>query len=217
MRFGYLCAAALCVISNASTTIAFNDTLLMGDGDVHDGQPLQYLSETQIPMTAFTTADDVRERESEGLGSDRLGRDDATCLPVGMMQDSHSLTKAICDAPDTKSEILITFASNEDAAPCNPEKRIEAEELVKAFFFFAEEDLQLEGTPTFDFTNICQGWMWMFTFTVKNTPGYLGGECEYPTKCAGMVYPGVFGIGALTTLGPPVVHLYNTINDEVFV
>jgi len=123
--------------------------------------------------------------------------------------------------------ILITFASSSDIsetqplstpwvdAPCTPEEEKEAKHLVEALFLAAEKDLQLQrhGTPTFDFTNNCQTWMWMFTFTVKNTPGYFGGVCEEPEICSGIVIPGIEGLGALTAMGSPPMHLYNTINN----
>lgn len=136
------------------------------------------------------------------------------------------MIKPVCDAHDTRSKIEITFISAEDVrdiqlpssdwvdASCTPEEQKEAEHLAEQLFLAAEKEHQLQGTPMFDFTNECQSSMWIFTFTVKNTPGYYNGECEDLGRCTGIVIQGLVGAGALVARGPPPLYLYNNMDAE---
>ncbi|KAE9407276.1 hypothetical protein BT96DRAFT_986882 [Gymnopus androsaceus JB14] len=128
-------------IENNITLTIPSSYYIMGDGNVHDIQALyyNYLSESEVPLTSFTTTDEVyEEQEPSSSNSDILA-------------DSQFLKKAICEAHNAQSSLPPTTRML-----CTPENQIEAKQLVEALLLVAQEDPELEHTPIV-FTNKCQG------------------------------------------------------------
>lgn len=203
-------------IENNITLTIPSSYYIMGDGNVHDIQALyyNYLSESEVPLTSFTTTDEVyEEQEPSSSNSDILAVahplliSRSNWLPIEYHTGLPVLEKSNMRSPQRS----IVFASHgEDAMHSRKSNRSQA-------VGWSTSPCCSRGSRTWTHTDCFH----------QQVPGpmdvevYLYGEKyprlsrEYPKNCAGVILPKVIRPGALVALGPPAMHIYNVITDAL--